>query len=274
MDMSADELYIKYEKVFIPEIVKIQKDKLDDYSFIKTIEAGSCFAHILQGGNYYYLCLSKDDTIRVELRINEPLGFKRQKEEELYEMAEKFNKAYKVDKTKGYGHRKRKYERVVSTPVWDTGMLWVHRMYNKHLINTITGQHIDLSQHREEIFKATGLSNHTLNLILNTGIESKNWCYKGERLDGQSWDDYFKNKSSHYKTNDEYIRTCFTKDNIIIYFSNLRNTAMDLAVSPEFLRQALIQNEESIVGYKIIKLTPEEYDQKLYWKNQLHQTQP
>ena len=274
MNMSAQDLYIKYEKVFIPEIVKIQKDKLEHYSFIETVSAGSNIGHILNGGNYYYLCLSRDETIRIELRVDEPLGYKRQTIDELRQMAQAFDKAHKIDSTKGYGKHRKKHTRIVNTPIWDTGMLWLHRMQDKYIINIITGQQIHLGKHREEIFNKTGLSNHSLSLILNAGIETKNWCFMGERLDKQTWQQYFENKSGHYKSNEEYIRTCFVKDKMVIYFSTLRNTANDLSVSPECLRQALIQNEESILGYKIIKLTPEEYDQRLCWKNPLHQTQP
>lgn len=271
--METNDSYIKYEKVFIPEVTKIQKDKLENYNFVETIQAGGSFGHILQGGNYYYMCLSKDDTIRIELRINEPLGFKRENVQDLYDMASSFEKAYATDKTKAYNYNRRKYERVVNTPVWDTGMLWYHRMHNKYLINTVTGKEISLCQQRQNIFDITGLTNHTLNCILNTGVEAKNWCYKGDRIDKQTWQQFFENKKNHYKTNEEYLHTCFKKDNSIIYFVNLRTTAIDLGVSPEFLRQSLLQNATVIAGYSVIKMTSEEYDKILCWQTPSHQTQ-
>ena len=271
---ETNTFYIKYEKVFIPEIIRIQKDKLENYTFLKTITAGASNGHILQGGNYFYMCLSKDDNITVESKVHEPIGFRRTDVNDLYIMADTFDKVYATDKSRTYNYNKRKFEKVVNVPVWDTGMLWHHRMYQKYLINTVTGEEIHLSEGRTKVFEKTGLTNHTLNSILTTGVEAKNWCYKGDRTDGQTWEQFFENKSTHYKTNQEYIHTCFKKDNSIIYFVNLRTTGTDLGVSPELLRISLVENKSEIAGYQVIKMTPEEYAQKLFWKNQLHQTQP
>jgi len=266
--ITTDSNYIKYEKVFIPEIIKVHKDKLENYNFLKTISAGDGSGHILQGGNYFYMCLSKDDTIRIESKVNEPLGFKRSDINDLYLMASKFDKAYEVDKKRKYNTNSRKFKRIVTVPVWDTSLLWQDRMHNEYIINTVTGENIHLLDGRKHVFDKTGLSNHTLSIILTTGVESKNWCYKGQRLDGQSWDDFFKNKAKHYKSNDEYIHTIFKNDKSVIYFVNLKTTGIDLGVSAEYLRQALIDKKTKINNYEIIRLSPDEYRQRLYWQIQ------
>jgi hypothetical protein len=275
MNMSEQDLsFIKYEKVFIPEIIKIQKDKLDNYTFIKTISAGSSQGHILKGKDNHFMCLSKNDYITIESREKEPLGFKRSDVNELYVMAASFDKAFANDKATSCNSNKIKWQKVVAVPVWDTSVLWHHRMHNKFLINVVTKEEIDLSyKSKQKIFDITGLSNHSLTSIVFVGIQAKNWCYKGERLDGKTWEEFFENKAKNYNPDEKYIHTCFKKNNSLIYFVNLRTTALDLGVTPEFLLQALSQNRDDVVGYKIINLTAQEYAQRLFYKTQSHQTQ-
>ena len=66
-----------YDKIYLPVFLRFNKEKLLHYRYIKTINAGSTNAHILQGGNEYFMCLSKDEYISAEERTMEPMGFRK-----------------------------------------------------------------------------------------------------------------------------------------------------------------------------------------------------
>lgn len=242
----------RYEKVYIPEMLEVKKNSLEHYEFIKTIRAGSGFGHILHCGDDFIMCLRRDDKVCVEKRIMEPLGFKRKTIEELEDMAETFNIAYDQEKKRMFSADSKKYVKIVKPIPFDTSVLWHIRMQGKYLINTITGSEIHLGKLKKYVVAETGLNTHLLYSIIKQGVEIRNWCLKGERLDGKTWDEYF-DENKHARSNPEYYNIYFERDNITVHLRSLRQAAKDLDVSHETLRRALIEKYDTINGYKIMR---------------------
>ena len=80
-----------YQRLIVPTVIYISKDKLDNYNYIKTIRAGHGSAHIISGGNYYYICLRNDDNIAFDSETNEPFGFRRNSIQECEKLSTTFN---------------------------------------------------------------------------------------------------------------------------------------------------------------------------------------
>lgn len=180
----------KTERVYIPVILKFPKDGLEHYKYIKTIDAGSSMGHILQAGDCYYMCLSADDTIRVEERIMEPFGFRRNTIQELVELADIFNEAYRKEIEKQPRANQKMHPKTTVPPNLNMSVGWMTRVEGCKLINIKTLQTVSLEQTKAEITRQTGLSVHLLNVILREGIMAKDWCFYGQRLDGFSWEEY------------------------------------------------------------------------------------
>ena len=248
----------RYEKVYVPDIIKVDKTSLEHYQYIKTIKAGSSFGHILHCGDDFMMCLRKDDTIPVEEKIMEPIGFKRKSIEELEKLAETLNVAYKRDLKRITLNNLKNYAKIVEPAPMNTFIFWTERMKDKYLINTATGKEVYLGKVKKYILQETGLTAMMLNLILKEGIEIRNWCYKGKRIDGKDWNVYLAEKNHHIKSNPDYYNICFKKDDIVIYLKSIRQSATQLGVSHETLRKALKNNEQSVNGYSIERYKPEQ----------------
>ncbi len=242
----------RYEKIYMPKFLPKNKNEVEHYEFIKTVNAGSSKGHIFLGANEYIMSLSKSDNIKVEERSLEPVGFRRKTIEELEILANKFQDTFDQERKIKQINSSSKYSRVVKPPVLKQHLFWTDRMVDKYLINVVTGEEIHLAIVRRDIINKANITNHLLDCIIRDGLEANNWTYKGERLDGKSWEEYFKAKS-HYKTNFEYVGTYFTKDNKKIPYKTLRSTAFEMGISHETLRLALKNNQSEVFGYKIIK---------------------
>jgi len=236
----------------MPKFLPKNKNEIEHYSFIKTIDAGSSKGHIFLAANEYIMSLSKTDNVKVEERSLEPVGFRRENIQELETLANKFQEAYIEENKIIQVNTTLKYKRVVKPPVLKPYLWWTERMKDKYLINLVTGEEIDLSLVRREIINKANITNHLLDCIIRDGLEANNWTYKGERLDGKSWEEYFNGKT-HYKTNFEYVGTYFIKDNKKIPYRTLRSTAFEMGISHETLRLALKNNQSEVFGYKIVK---------------------
>lgn len=263
----------KYERIYLPKMLSIPKRELEHYTFIKTIPAGSGIAHILRGGNDFFLCIrsKKDDFIRVEERLMEPLGFRRSSIEALEEIAARFDKVYNDDlrSYKGYNGASRKWDNAVKIPstiMWDEP--WHIRMRGYFIINTITGEEVSLGLSKAEISSRTRLTSHLINVIVKNGVEAGvhgMWAFKGERLDGLTWEQFFnkdipkppverkmKHPIIHYKVREALRGITFVKENITIKFSTLRQTSQDVGISHETLRKLLMAKADTVKGFKIV----------------------
>lgn len=186
----------KYEHQYIPNILRIDKCEFPHHQYIKTIDAGEGRAHILQGPNDYFLCLSKNECVSTEERIMKPLGFRRDSIEKLQAIADKFNTAKEIKLSKNRPVRLNPlYRKVVEIPTFDITQPWQDRMQNHFLINVETKEEMDLSQYKNDISKKCNITLHLLTCILNFGIVGKNWCYKGNRVDKMTWEEYFISKN-------------------------------------------------------------------------------
>jgi hypothetical protein len=111
-------------------------------------------------------------------------------------LAETFNKMQLDNAKRSYNSINRKHPKVVVPPVIDNRVEWQTRMDGHYIINVITKQEIHLSGIKCEIVKQCGITIHLLNVIIHDGIVGKDWCYKGKRLDGLSWEQYFASQSA------------------------------------------------------------------------------
>jgi len=183
-----------YDKIYLPVFLRFNKEKLMHYTFIKTINAGSTNAHILQGGNDYYMCLSKDEYISAEERTMEPMGFRKNSIEALEKLAETFIKAYKNETKSIYSSINRRTTSTVIAPKLNETEHWHIKMQNHYIINIKTKQEVHLGANKGDICTQCGLTIHLLNVILRDGICGRDWCYKGTRVDGLTWPEYFSSR--------------------------------------------------------------------------------
>ena len=180
-----------YDKIYLPVFLRFNKEKLLHYRFVKTINAGSTNAHILQGGNEYFMCLSKDEYISAEERTMEPMGFRKNSIEALEKLAETFIKAYKNETKSIYSSVNRRTASTVMAPKLNETEHWHIKMQNHYIINIKTKQEVHLGGNKGDICRQCGLTVHLLNVILRDGICGRDWCYKGNRIDRLTWAEYF-----------------------------------------------------------------------------------
>lgn len=246
----------RYERVYIPTILTFNKQDVPNYSFVKTIDAGSSLGHILfnEKHNQYFMCLRQNDNISVEEKTMEPLGFKRSNISDLETLAEKFNKSKERERRYVFRGERRKWKQVVEPMRENPHLNWNERVKGKFIINTITGQEISLEGTRSQISKQTGLNNELVSCLVREGIEAKHWAYKGKRLDGATWEEYLEDPQKYNPKNNNYFNIVFKRGSEAFYFESLRTTSARMNVSHELLRQAIISNLPSINGYDIIKL--------------------
>ena len=67
-------------------------------------------------------------------------------------------------------------------------------MMNHYIINLKTKQEVHLAENKGDICKQYGLTIHLLNIMIRDGICGRDWCYKGTRVDGLTWDQYFSSR--------------------------------------------------------------------------------
>lgn len=180
-----------YERIYVPVFLKYNKAQLPHYNFIKTISAGDTNGHIIQGGNYYFMCLSRDDNISAEEKTMEPMGYRRRSIDELQSLADVFCAAYASETTRGYNSINRRHPKAVVPPVLNMRLEWHERMKNHYIINVSTKQQFHLAESKTQVAAQCKLTIHLLNVIIRDGSMAKNWCYKGQRLDGLTWEQYF-----------------------------------------------------------------------------------
>jgi hypothetical protein len=261
----------KYERVYIPKFLHVEYDEVEHYEYIKTVQAGSSVGHILMGGGDYFLCLSKNTKVRLEERTMEPMGFRMKTVEEADSMAEMFTKAFNADMRayKGYNGASRKWDNVVEVPTIDWSLPWHVRMRTYNIINIETGKEVSLGLSKPEISKQTGLTYHLINVIVKHGVEAgvhEMWALKGKRLDGLTWEQYFKgevptvpyiqpdgqsNAKEHYKTRNALKNITFEKDGDSFTYTTLRETSKIINTSHETLRKLLLARAEQIKGFKV-----------------------
>jgi hypothetical protein len=183
-----------YDRLYLPVFIKYNKALLPHYTFIKTINAGSSNAHILHSSNGYYMCFSKDENVSAEQRTMEPMGFRRNSIELLIKLADAFITAYKNETKSIYSSVNRRTPSTVMAPKLNETEHWHTKMQNHYIINIKTKQEVHLGGNKGDICTMCGLTIHLLNVILRDGICGRDWCYKGTRVDGLTWDIYFSSR--------------------------------------------------------------------------------
>lgn len=247
----------KYQKVFIPEFITVHKEKLDGYKYIKTIDAGSNSGHILFGEGLYFMCMRKDDYIKVDKGIMEPIGFRRKDIAELERLAATFVSArdrrpIRFDRKES----RRKYQLVTVPMHFQTEIRWHIRMEGYFLINNTTGQEIHLGgKSKVDVANEIGVTTHQIDSMISDGIEAHNWCFKGTRLDGLTWEEYFTPRQHHKSRADFNCVKFVGPEGHEVNFLSIRKTAARLGVNYECLRMALINRKDKIGQYTIVRPT-------------------
>lgn len=94
--------YTHLKNIYIPQFTFYNKDKFPGYKFVKTMEAGGSFGHILYGNGHHYLCLRRGDDISCDPPFwPEPFGYKRKTLKECEDLANEYESVYK-NETKYY----------------------------------------------------------------------------------------------------------------------------------------------------------------------------
>ena len=207
LDYVNDDQYLrtKYAKVYLPTIIEVPIDKIEHYTFIKTVSAGNLLGHIIKHNtirDVYYLCLrDNSNTIKVDQANYDIMGFRKTKIEDCEKLAKTFHDAHIREQTGPDGKPnvfanirtiQKNLVKVVVPPELDYNLPRRERYKDKCLINIKTKEKVDLSQGMSVIVQQTGLkSNLHVDMIIRCGYLLHDWTYKGERLDGKTWTDYF-----------------------------------------------------------------------------------
>ncbi len=247
-----------HEPIFIPIFIRVDKQNVPEYKFIETIEIGNRHGHVLHGCNRYFLCVSDDENVSTEHCFVHPLGYSRKTLQEIREFAKKM--VERIIGTSTYANVKgfQEYEKLTIVPKIDMTKKWHVRNEGLKLINVNSLQECNLTQHRIAVLKSTGLSNHLLGRILDHGECIYNWALKVDRLDKIPWERIAKKQHKrHYKQKEHYIDAVFTNQYTQKRYSytTVEDTAGDLRVDREILRQALA-NKKTQIGNWIITHEP------------------
>lgn len=193
--MTREENYnpYAYTKQYMPNILRVDKDKLEHYNFIETVDVGGGHAHILSGGGDYFLCFSKNDEISTEERLMEPLGFRRRSIDDIKALADMFYKNYHTEHKRVYVSRNRYKPQTVTEPQrLDQTILWHERMVGRYIVNLSTGKCVHLGNtEKHDICKMLNITSHALTVISFDGKEKMGWCGLLPRMDKVEWKDYF-----------------------------------------------------------------------------------
>lgn len=247
----------KYQKIYLPKIIEVKLTDIKGFTYIKTIDAGRMNGHIIKDNatKEYIMCLSQTDTIKVDEAVYRPLGYTRFNIEELEKLAQSFIKVYKNKSRISTSLRiyRKDLKKVVYPPIIDITKNWPIRMTGHRLINTKTKQEVDLGVSKLQVSKTIGLKGTFIDTMILTGLEIRDWCYKGKRIDGRTWEEYFSGAKPKEQIYDTVNYLKFVKDGKEINYVNLRHTAEELGTHNKKLAYALRSNKEEICGYKIIK---------------------
>lgn len=256
---EKDDQYIRaqYQKIYLPKIIDVNINEIKGFTYIKTVDAGRLKGHIIKDNkvNEYVMCLSKSDIIKVDEMPYRPLGYTRFSIEELEKLAGTFLHAYKNRHNTSQSLRifRRHLKQVVEPPMLDMTQNWSIRMAGHKLINTKTKQEIDLSKSKLSIASSIDLKLPFIDMMVLTGLQVKDWCYKGKRIDGRTWEEYFSGAKPKEQIYDTINYLKFVKDGKEIEYVNLHHTAEMLGTHNKKLAYALRSNKQEICGYKIIK---------------------
>jgi len=247
-----------YQKIYIPTIEDVKLTELNGFTYIKTIDAGRMRGHIIKDNKFeeYTMCLSHTDTVRVDIQANRPLGYTRFNIPELEKLAQSFVRALHRDpRGNGLMIFRKNIKRFVEAPKIDATQNWHIRMYGHHLINIKTKEEVPLHISKNVICKKIGMKVSTLDTMLQTGGIIRDWCYKGDIIDGRTWDEYFSGAKPKKEIYDVINYLKFVKDEKQIDFVSLRVTANVLKTNDKKLGYAIRTNKQEINGYKIVRGT-------------------
>lgn len=195
LDYVHDDKYLrqKYQKVYLPTMVSVPITELEHYTFIKTVDCGSKKGHIIHGSDGYYLCLREDDYIRFDQAIYQPMGFCRQTIEQCEKLANDYLNAHK-NNLNNLGELPvrvltKNLKKAILVPEFDNTTTWYVRMQGHYIIHTPSKREVHLGQAKIEVIRTTGLSYTSLDSVVYKGYIAKGWAYKGERIDGKSWEE-------------------------------------------------------------------------------------
>ena len=183
-----------------PQMVRVNKKEVFNYSYINTVKAGSSTAHILRSRDYVF-CFSGDDNVSIERDTLAPVGFYRPTIEDINDLVKKFDGYLSNKRNQLYVSVRKPRQPLVTEPLRiNQSGVWFERMRGKYIVNTITGETVHLGNvEKNDICKAIGINNHYLTEVSIEGKEKFNWCGLQKRTDGVEWDQYFLNKNIIFK---------------------------------------------------------------------------
>lgn len=197
LDYVQDDKYLraKYQKVYLPTMISVHITELEHYIFIKTVDCGSKKGHIIHGKDGYYLCLREDDYIRFDQAIYQPMGFCRSTIDQCEKLASEYLSAHK-NNLNGLGEvpvrvLTKNLKKAIIVPQYDLSINWFARMKGHYIVHIPSKREVHLGQPKIEVIRLTGLSYTSLDSVVYKGYIAKDWAYKGERIDGKSWEEVF-----------------------------------------------------------------------------------
>lgn len=248
----------KYNKVYIPRIEDIKLSELNGFTYIKTIDAGRMQGHIIKDNKVeeYTMCLSHTDTVKVDVKANRPLGYTRFNIPDLEKLAQTFIKALQRNpRSNGLKIFRKNIKKFVEVPKFDITQNWHIRTYGHYIINIKTKEEIPLHLSKNYICKRIDMKISLFDTMLQTGGIVRDWCYKGQIIDGRTWEEYFAGAKPKKQIYDVINYLKFVKDDEEINYISLRETAYMLGTNDKKLAYVLRANKDEINGYKIIKGT-------------------
>jgi hypothetical protein len=176
-------------------IVLYDKDKVPDYKFIKTVDAGGKNGHILYGKHSYWLCLRSTEQVSINDLDGYVFGFQRKTLEEVEMLAETLNESYNCEQAEENGE----VRQTVNVKPTDK-QSWIEQASNLEMIHTKSGVVFSLCQSKQNLVDLFGLSAFNIVQLLR-GETIKDFVLYNNRIDGVRWRDFV----------DKPIRTAKTK---------------------------------------------------------------
>lgn len=181
--MEYAEITVKEElDELMRTIVSFPKTSAPDLTFIKTTPVGSLKGHILTDAVYFYLCLSKNDTIRINTAPHNyyVMGFRRESMDEIdYLIQTNFRMAPADD---------HKLKNGVVLPITNPSDSYMYRVEHTEILNVRTGHIFSICNSKANTMRTFGFNGWNLDKLMLAGGMVGNWVMYKNRIDGKSWE--------------------------------------------------------------------------------------
>lgn len=160
-------------------IVSFHKTKYPNHKYLKTVPVGRVAGHIITNHKHYWLCLSSNDNIKVNIANGYIMGFQRDSLEELDQLLATNLKMDEKSRVAANG---------IVVPPNTRGEYWPYRVQHARLLHISTGNVFPIAIPRSNLMSIFGFNAWHIRKLLEDGEIVRGFVYYAPRRDGYSWD--------------------------------------------------------------------------------------